>query len=584
MTGLIKNFEVRQILPFMLFMFVFSTAAAGQEPAGEKPLGRIAVIGPTHMTSLPAKEIREPAKKGKKGKDRSWIKDRVGPNFDKVAKLIETIKPDALVINGSLTWTGSESDYKELLPYLAKIKVPYYLNSGDRDLQNDPALETVRKVFGDKYMGGKSLKLKGLNFIFIEPAAKENYSKCVSAVKSLLDNTAEDETVILVGGSDLGRYGSAEVKKQYNEILADKRVTVRVPTSNSNRVSGEISKLSWSPPATGWSGGAMGVSLINIYKEKLVMENIFDLTQASMGLTVNRKKTEGKGKKGLLPQHQEMLDKNPELTIIQLADPQIGFPKVKSNEAQFQRAVNEINQLKPAHLLITGDLVHMNVEEEWDAYVRVMNSIKVPFYNLPGNHDVLNIYDGFIEAMYRDSAKKRPEAAKKSKELGEKIKAEGGGDGPLRIFTKYTGEKRSRFTIEDKGSVFICIPTFTQKFEDDDLNWLEQELKRTESAKHAFVVTHYPILPRFGNNVLPDKGGDKFLALMKKYKVAAVLTGHRHRFAYYKQDVTMHIICNRPHAQYLIYHIFADRIVLGAKPVGRKICEYLEFLEPRAAK
>jgi 3',5'-cyclic AMP phosphodiesterase CpdA len=580
MMGMLKDCETAQLLSVALILFAFSSVTTGDEVVNEAPLGRIAVIGPTHLTSLPAKEIREPDKKGKKGKDRSWIKGRVGPNLEKVIKLVNTIKPDALIINGSLTWTGSESDYKELLPYLAKIEVPYYLNSGYRDLQKDPDLSKAAAVLGDKYFGGKVVKLKGLSFVLIPPAAKEKLSESMTALQASFKNLAADEGAFLVGGSDYQRYGNAEVKKQYAEMVADKRVLAVVPTSNSSRIAGSITDLTWAPPASGWGGA--GVGMVNVYKDKIVFKSVYDLTQLTAELSISRTKIKPKEK--FLPQYYDQLSKKPELTVIQVADPQIGFPKIKSNEAQFQKAVNEINQLKPAHLFITGDLVHLNVEEEWDAYVRVMNSIKVSYYNLPGNHDVLNIYDGFIEAMYRDSAKKRPDAAKKSKELGEKIKAEGGGDGPLRIFTKYTGEKRSRFTIEDKGSVFICIPTFTQKFEDDDLVWLESELKRTESAKHAFVLTHYPVLPRFGNNVLPDKGGDRFLALMKKYNVAAVLTGHRHRFANYMQDGTMHIICNRPYAQYLIYHIFSDRIVVGIKPVGKNICEYLEFPEPRAIK
>lgn len=576
---LTRNYYERFTIMKTLILIMLAITSFSKITAGEKPLQRIAIIGPTHITALPANKIID--LNGKTA--RAWLKEGAKKNLKETIKVIHQLKPDALVINGSLTWTGSEADYKLLLSYLKEIEIPYYLTAGDRDLQCDPDLKIVKKIFGEHYVGGNSLKFEGINFLFPEPALREKgYKLPIEWLGREIAEYTPDENIILVDGSNINKYAEGTMKTQYQKYLKDKRMLCLVESNNSFSINATQNTPIWAPPAPGWSPGG-GVGLVEIYSDKVILKNIFEVGQPPMTLMLSRSKDETSStiKKDTYPQYTDVLAQKPELTIVQISDPQINYKKIKSDEKQFLRAVKEVNVLKPEYIFITGDLVHYNIEAEWDSYRKVADKIKSKKYILPGNHDVLHLYDAFIEPAYRDSAKKHPKEAQGTHELAEKVKQGGGGDSLLRIFYKFTGEERDRFTVEDKGCAFICIPTYTVQIDKDVLEWLESELERTKDFKHVFVLTHYPVLPRLGYNVRPERGGSKFLDLMKKYKVAAVLNGHRHRFDYYYQDGTMHMVCDRPYSQYLVYHIFPEKIIVGIKYVGRDIFQYLEFPEPR---
>lgn len=68
MFYVLGNLQRRYLMTVIAALTALSAVSCGAENSANKCLGKIAIIGPTHMTSLPAEEIREPAKKGKKGK------------------------------------------------------------------------------------------------------------------------------------------------------------------------------------------------------------------------------------------------------------------------------------------------------------------------------------------------------------------------------------------------------------------------------------------------------------------------------------------------------------------------------------
>src|SRR3989442_5669303 len=84
--------------------------------------------------------------------------------------------------------------------------------------------------------------------------------------------------------------------------------------------------------------------------------------------------------------------------FIQLTDPQFGMFTTNRSFAQetanFEFAVATVNRLKPAFVIITGDLVNKPGDAEQIAeFKRIARKIdsRIPVYNVVGNHDIENV-------------------------------------------------------------------------------------------------------------------------------------------------------------------------------------------------
>ncbi len=94
--------------------------------------------------------------------------------------------------------------------------------------------------------------------------------------------------------------------------------------------------------------------------------------------------------------------------FVQLADPQLGFAAwgddLSHEIANFERVVAHINRLRPAFVIISGDLVNMPVTPAKLAeFERLCGMIDpaIPVHVQPGNHDVGNVPDAASLAAYR---------------------------------------------------------------------------------------------------------------------------------------------------------------------------------------
>ena len=62
----------------------------------------------------------------------------------------------------------------------------------------------------------------------------------------------------------------------------------------------------------------------------------------------------------------------------------------------FEDAVSKINILYPEFVLSVGDLISgytrdtAQIEYEWDEVNEIIDDLKMPFFYLPGNHDITN--------------------------------------------------------------------------------------------------------------------------------------------------------------------------------------------------
>ena len=207
-----------------------------------------------------------------------------------------------------------------------------------------------------------------------------------------------------------------------------------------------------------------------------------------------------------------------ELTFVQITDPQIGFCDETKHFTQtddhLRQAVEMINGIDPACVIVTGDLTDdWKNAEQTEIYTKWMSQIDstIPVFITPGNHDV----------KY-----KKPETLKRYNEL--------------------VGYMRFSFVKGD--CVFIgfdsnCIQNEVQPHEQEQYEWLEQELQKAQALqtstgkKHIFLFCHCPIVwenytEDDNHNAFPKTLRDKYLNLFTQYGVEAICTGHSHNGRY----------------------------------------------------
>jgi 3',5'-cyclic AMP phosphodiesterase CpdA len=201
--------------------------------------------------------------------------------------------------------------------------------------------------------------------------------------------------------------------------------------------------------------------------------------------------------------------------FIQLTDPQFGFLEDNKGFSQetrlFEKAVAEVNRLKPDFIVITGDLVNKRPDRsQVNEFRRIVGLInpKIPVYYSPGNHD-----------------------------LGEKP-----GKKESDQFRKDFGKEK--FSILHKDTRLIglnscLIKNATPVLENEQYKWLEKQLSKSANNKHIIIFTHYSFFITDPNEAeayfnIPLATRKKYLDLFNKYGVDAVFAGHLHNNGYGK--------------------------------------------------
>jgi serine/threonine-protein phosphatase CPPED1 len=202
--------------------------------------------------------------------------------------------------------------------------------------------------------------------------------------------------------------------------------------------------------------------------------------------------------------------------FIQLSDPQLGMftnnADFVQDTANFEFAVAAVNRLRPAFVVITGDLVNKPGDAAQIAeYRRIVGKIdsSIPVYNVAGNHDVQN----------------EPTPASL--------------DAYVRIFgpDRYTFRQRGLIGIVLNSSVIHSPGKSPEQLAEQD-RWLRSELvkARAESPRHIVVFQHHSWFLATANE--PDQYFNiplarrlAYLALFREFGVRYLFCGHYHRNA-----------------------------------------------------
>jgi 3',5'-cyclic AMP phosphodiesterase CpdA len=228
--------------------------------------------------------------------------------------------------------------------------------------------------------------------------------------------------------------------------------------------------------------------------------------------------------------------------FIQMADPQLGMSgspswlalfgatwnddAFQTDAKLFERAIAHANALKPAFVVICGDLVNrVGHSGQIAEFQRIASTLDpaIPLYLVAGNHDVEN------------------EPTKES----------------LRAYRETFGPDWYSFRQGDVygivlNSQLIDAPEEAPGEARDQLVWLREELVRAETsgARHRFVFQHQSYFLEDPDE--PDQyfnidsvSRAVYLGLLKQAGIEAVFAGHYHRNAV-GQDGTLEMVTTGP--------------------------------------
>lgn len=188
-----------------------------------------------------------------------------------------------------------------------------------------------------------------------------------------------------------------------------------------------------------------------------------------------------------------------DLQFVQISDSHIGFNKDANKDvaATLQEAVNRINALPqtPAFILHTGDITHLSKPEEFDTAEQILKGCKTKeIFYVPGEHDVLD----------EDHGAKR--------------------------------FKKKWYSFDHSGVHFVGLvnvldvkPGGLGSLGDEQLQWLEKDLKGKSASTPIVVFAHVPLWTVYEQWGWGTADGMRALAYMKRFGSVTVLNGHIHQ-------------------------------------------------------
>ena len=192
------------------------------------------------------------------------------------------------------------------------------------------------------------------------------------------------------------------------------------------------------------------------------------------------------------------------LRFVQISDSHVGFDKAANPDviATLRAAVEKIKTepQPPAFVLHTGDLTHLSRPAEFDALQQALSDLSVPVFYVPGEHDMLDEGRTYLQRL---------------------------GQGTL---------GHGWHSFDHSGVHFIGLVNVVDLkahglgvLGRDQLEWLEQDVKRLKSSTPIVVFAHIPLW-----SVYPDWGwgtddGAEALSYLKRFGSVSVLNGHIHQ-------------------------------------------------------
>ena len=197
-----------------------------------------------------------------------------------------------------------------------------------------------------------------------------------------------------------------------------------------------------------------------------------------------------------------------DLSFLQISDSHIGFSKEANKDVTetFKVALDRINALptQPSFLIHTGDITQLSKPEEFDTFNDVLKSCRTKdvFY-VPGEHDVLNDNGNLYRERYLKS-----------------VEAKGAG----------------WYSFNKNGCHFIGLVNVLNlqagglgQLGDEQLEWLEADLKGLSASTPIIVFAHIPLWAVYPQWGWGTSDSERALSYLKRFGSVTVLNGHIHQ-------------------------------------------------------
>lgn len=200
--------------------------------------------------------------------------------------------------------------------------------------------------------------------------------------------------------------------------------------------------------------------------------------------------------------------------FIQMTDSQFGMfsgnEGFQTETALFEKAIAQANRLKPAFVVITGDLINQfGNEAQVQEFLRIAKQLNpnISLYLVAGNHDVKNEPTPESLQWYRD-----------------------------RFGKEYYAFQQNACYFIVLNSTIIHTPTHVTEATEQQWKWLQTEIDkaRTTNPNHIFIIQHHPYFLENAEEAdayfnIPRAVRKQYLDLYQQAGVTAILTGHHHR-------------------------------------------------------
>jgi 3',5'-cyclic AMP phosphodiesterase CpdA len=201
--------------------------------------------------------------------------------------------------------------------------------------------------------------------------------------------------------------------------------------------------------------------------------------------------------------------------FLQISDTHIGFNKPANPDvaATLKRTIDFVNAMpvKPALTIHTGDITHLSKPEEFDMAAQLLSGLNISeLHTVPGEHDVT--------------------------------------DGPgVEYFNRFgqASANKGYYSFDHSGVHFIALvnvmhfkPNGLGGLGDDQLAWLENDLKGRSSSTPIVVFAHMPMWTIYEAWGWGTGDADQAMSYLRRFGSVTVLNGHIHQIV---QKVEGHI-------------------------------------------
>jgi hypothetical protein len=182
-----------QLRPLLCASLLVVIGVCQHSAAADQPIATIAVLSNPYITTLPADQIVD-----ERGTPRGFLAQTGPDSMRKTVALLKQIKPDAVVILGSQTWSGSQADFAAAAEYLVEIDAPIYTTPGHLD-RSGGSLELYLQHFGPYDASQSSKLVKGVQLLFADDLHLTP-DTATTRIKQQLAKIEKPQAVLLFGG------------------------------------------------------------------------------------------------------------------------------------------------------------------------------------------------------------------------------------------------------------------------------------------------------------------------------------------------------------------------------------------------